>query len=608
MGLLAILGGAWLSGGWLARRAGLPPTVEARLVAALAASAALTPLLAALAAWSLPGAQAALAVLVGALLLAPRPGAAGTGPAPPPVSEPWSPFERVCAAAVGLSLAATLLSALAPATAWDAAVAHLALPADYARLGRMVPNPGNVYSGYPHFAHTLFALAHYPGLEKSTTLFAWSLGALACLAAGVLGARVAGRRVGWIAAAILATAPVFVDQGGAVGVDLVFAAYTAAALCALFAWRDTRHAPWLWMAALIAGASCGIRHTGLLAALFLALAVPFAARDRRARHAAVFGAAAFAAAAPWLLRAWWVTGNPVFPFLAEWFPSPAFPHIGITALGAHETVARGGGIGIAGLLRFPWDIVMRPAQFDGWSKSPGVLVLALGLPGLVVGGPRARALGIFSVAGIAAFYAFQRFARYLLPFFLPMMVVAAVAAERIRPLRWPVRALLAATFAHGLLLHAAAIHFKVPVTLGMQSRDEYLTQRIERYPAFQWANRHLNDGGVLLTVDQRSYYLDPPAFQNHWAMNALAEMPPEAQRAWLAARGIRHLMIPMGLLAESHALAPFRGVVDAWRRDTAHFERLETIHVPRRDGGTERVEFYRFRESPDVSSARPEAD
>jgi hypothetical protein len=508
---------------------------------------------------------------------------------------PFDPMEWVCLAVTGLALGAAVVSALAPATGWDATVAHLALPADYHRIGRIAPLPGNVYSGYPHLPHVFYTAAYASGLEKPAMLVGTTFAFLACLAVYHLGNALTSRRVGLIAMAILATSPVFVDQAGAPGVDLLFAAFTAMGLTGLALWRNHRQTPYLVFAALIVGASCGVRHTGLLVLVLLSVAVLLLGRERRLRHGALFAGVACLAAAPWLARAWWVTGNPVFPFLAEWFPSADFPHVGITGLGAHETVAQTGGIGLTGLLRFPWDIVMRPSQYDGWTKSPGVLVLALGVPGLFVGGRAARALGAFSGAGLAAFYVFQRFARYLLPFFVPMMVVAALAAERMPRLRRPVQALLLFTFAYGLVLHAAAIHFKVPVVQGKQTRDEYLTQRVERYPAFQWANRHLNDGGVILSPDQRSYYLDAPAFQNHWAMNALAEMTPEARRDWLVRHNIRYLMLPLGFLAEAHALAPFRPVVEAWRRDTAHFERLETLSVPKRDGGVERVEFYAFK-------------
>jgi hypothetical protein len=205
------------------------------------------------------------------------------------------------------------------------------------------------------------------------------------------------------------------------------------------------------------------------------------------------------------------------------------------------------------LLRFPWDIIMRPGLFDGWSKSPGVLVLALGLPGLYFGSGGVRYLGAFSGAGLLAFFTFQRFARYMLPFFLPLMVAAAVAAESIRPLRRPIQALLLITFAYGLALHAGAVHFKVPVVLGMQSAEDYLADRVERYGAFAWANRYCMDGKVL-TIDQRSYYLNMPAFQNHWAMLRLAQLDYDSQLAWLAAQDIRYLILPLDYLQESPAL------------------------------------------------------
>jgi hypothetical protein len=77
------------------------------------------------------------------------------------------------------------------------------------------------------------------------------------------------RRVGFIAMAIFATTPIFIDQADTVSIDLLFAAFTAGALCALLAWRDEGMPVQLIACGLLAGASCGIRHTGFLVCVLL---------------------------------------------------------------------------------------------------------------------------------------------------------------------------------------------------------------------------------------------------------------------------------------------------------------------------------------------------
>lgn len=591
MAILAFIAVAMLLASRLIRRIGLANAAENRLLALLVALSLITPVVLAVGSVSLLAAQAVTIVAALLLLLAQ---ALGPKPKPSPKMCPLQPFEWCCVVVTALSLACALLSALAPATGWDATVAHLALPAAYAREGYIGLQPGNVYAGYPHFAHVLYALAYYPQFEKPATLLSWLFAALACALVFALGARAHNRRVGFIAMAIFATTPIFVDQSDTVSIDLLFAAYTAGALCALLAWRDEGLPVQLITCGLLAGASCGIRHTGYLVCVLLAVGVLIWTPGWKKRFVFTFLVCAFITSAPWWIRSWILVGNPLFPFLAEWFPSPVVEHLPITAIGAHETVQTTGGLSIMALVRFPWDIIMRPNLYDGWSKSPGVLVLALGLPGLFFGSGGVRYLGAFSGAGLVAFFSFQRFARYLLPFFLPMMVAAAVAAESIRPLRRPIQVLLVITFAYGLALHAAAVHFKVPVVLGLQSAEEYLTSRVERYGAFSWANRNCPDGKVL-TIDQRSYFLNMPSYQNHWAMLRLGQMTLDAQLAWLEAEQIRYLILPLDYLSESPALREvLRPMVQRWREDHIHFRELQSLSLPRRGGGIERVEIYEF--------------
>lgn len=454
-------------------------------------------------------------------------------------------------AALGLSLLLGFLASLAPVTAWDAAVAHLALPADYARAGRIEAGAGNVYSAYPHLAHTLYAVAYAGGGERSVTLLNWLFGLAACYAVYGLARELAGRHAGLAAAAILAAAPVFADQIGGVSIDLVFAAFTTTALWMLLRWHRDLDLMALCAAGMLAGASCGIRHTGFLVAALLLAGVRLATpRAARLPALGVYVVALLLSAAPWLLRTALATGNPFFPFFHEWFPESPIDHIAITG-GMHET-ARGSGLALAvSLFRFPWDIIMRPQDFDGWNKSPGALVLILGVPAALAFGARERGVAAFSGAGGFALFFFQRFARYLLPFFVPMMALAGVAVLRLTRLRPLVLGVLLAHVAFGLVLHAAAMHFKAPAALGLVSRADYLRARVERFEMFEYANRQFVDGGRVLTLDQRSYYLDAPAYQNHWSLEKIVAMEPGERLQWMRDNGIRHILYPSAYVAES---------------------------------------------------------
>lgn len=508
-----------------------------------------------------------------------------------PLRTPFAFLEWLSLFAVGVSLCFVFVSALAPVTGWDAAVAHAALPADYAREGRIGVVPGNEYSGYPHLMHALFAYAFYSGGETGLGAINGCFAAMACGAAFALGRRVEGRPCGILSAAILATAPVFIDQAGAPSIDLAFTGYTLAALASFAAWLDEREARWLLLSAFLAGSSCGVRHTGYLVCALMTAAALIYGKPDRVRGAAWFGIAALVGAAPWLIRSMIVTGNPVYPFFASSFGGALMQHRDITALAAHESVKT---VGMRDFLMFPWNIVMRPAMFDGWAKSPGGLVLILGVPGLFAGGRKARRLGAFSGAGVAAFYFFQRLARYLLPFFGPMMVVGAAGVVRMRALRYVTVPALAAVFLVGLGLGAGATHFKVRVAVGLESRSEYLDRRVERYRAFEWVNRNVPPDELVLTLDRRTYYLTGRSWQNDEPLRRLASTAPESRLDWLRATGVKWLFVPVDYIEESPGLrVPFVAMANGWRSDPEHFRLAQRLEVPRtRGSGSEIVEIY----------------
>ncbi|GMV94259.1 MAG: hypothetical protein AMXMBFR82_40370 [Candidatus Hydrogenedentota bacterium] len=508
-----------------------------------------------------------------------------------PGSEPLDWVEWVSWAATLAGCGFAFICALAPVTGWDAGVAHIALPADYVRNGRIGLIAGNNYAAYPHLMHALYAVA-YLGGERDVSLVSWTFGVLACGMAYALGARLAGRKCGLVAAAIIATTPIFTDQAGAPSLDLAFTVTVLAAWHALTAWRKQEDTGWLLLAGIAAGAGCGIRHTGYLV---VALLLPFilaGAHERRFRAAFTFACAAVVAAMPWAMRSAFVTGNPLYPFFASLFGTGDLPDVDPASLLSHSSIQ---GTTLLGLVLFPFRVILDPLRYGGWTSSPGILVLVLGVPGLFVGGREARRLGLFSGLGISAMYFFRRFARYLLPFFAPMAVVAALAVVRAKRFHPVLLIILLLGYGIGLAPGAAMTVIRIPAAVGMASRDAFLSERIERYPAFVWANEHLDTEGTVLTLDPRGYYLDNSTFVNFEALKPLVGMDADERLDWLRAHDIRYLFYPEAYVIESPAFREtgLLEVLNEWRADARHFTLLTRMEIDRpRAEGAEVVEIY----------------
>jgi len=506
-------------------------------------------------------------------------------------------LETISLISAGVILALTFITALAPATSWDAAVAHLALPAAYAREGRFYVFEGNAYSAYPHFMHALYAFVFFDGGERGVQLLGWFFSLLACVGAYVLGSRVLGRKEGIVAAAILSATPIFIDQSGTAALDLAFLAYSLGALAALSAYYAEKDARWLFFSAFLVGSSCGIRHTGyLIGALFVA-SILFSSLSvsMKMRNSLLFGLTMVLAAFPWWFRSLVTVHSPLYPFFTEWVGTNPLPDAPVTTLGGHESLRLRG---FTGLLRFPWMIVMRPDWFDGWQRSPGGLVLALGIPGLFLGGRSVRYLGLFSLSGLAAFYVFQQHARYMLPFFAPMMVVSAVAVTG--PTWWYGigRGILYTAFGLGIGLACAGAVIRGPAAFHLESREAYLSRRVERYGAFQWANNHFTPDTVVLLLDPRSYYYQGRSYQNPESLKGLCGKTVSEQVQWLKSREIRYVMMPHVYITESPGFREtgLLGMFETWMQDPEHFHLVKRLELPRvRRAGVERVDFYEVR-------------
>jgi len=601
MALLILLVVSWAIGGRVLRRVAMPPGPSAWLYRLLLGLCGTGVIVLVTGSVSLNLAQGVMAVLA-ALVLAH--GIFFSRKHPPIEIVPACAvstssvtlglLEKTCAAVILAALGMTFLGALAPVTGWDACVAHIALPMDYAREGRILLWQGNEYSAYPHLAHCLFAFAYSGGGETAVSLLSWLFAALACLSAYVLGCRVLDRRCGIVAAAIMAASPIFFDQAGTPSIDLIFCAFTLAALSAFLTWRDEGGYGWLWVSAFLLGSSCGIRHTGYLTCVLLGSACFWSVRQERLRTAFWFGLVAVLGAAPWLLRSALLVGNPFYPFFAGVLGSERMPHWATTALAAHPSVKA---TGLLELAMFPWNIVMRPEWYDGWTKSPGGLVLFLGIPGLIVGGRRARALGAFTGAGLIAFFYFQRLARYLLPFLAPMMIVAALAPYKLKRLRPVAVAALLVSMAFGLVLGAAAMHFKIPVVLGLETRSDYLACRVERYPAFEWVNESIPRNETVFTFDRRTYYIKGRSYQNDEPLRRLRERSVAEQAAWFKAQGIQWVFVPVTYIERSPGhREQFLDMVTAWKSSRHWFSLVKTIECPGvRSNGVDRVEIYQVR-------------
>jgi hypothetical protein len=260
------------------------------------------------------------------------------------------------AAAAGL----TFHLALYPPLAYDETTYHLPFAAAFAELGGLRPLPSLRVPVFPALAESLFAggllladdrLPHLVSLlAAALTLAAAAVAAREAVDSEVAGATAIARQPPLHAAhaatlagpdppaspgaTLAAVAVVALLAGNPLGVYIATTAYLEpllglATLLAVLATVRLGHgapgvsgASWGAVAGFAAGSAAAIKYTGLAVLAVVGLVVlARAARQRHAHLAIAFLFAAVVTAAPTYGRLLAETGNPLFPFFADWFGS-----------------------------------------------------------------------------------------------------------------------------------------------------------------------------------------------------------------------------------------------------------------------------------------------
>lgn len=442
--LLAVLFGSWwATGRGLARRLGIASPL-APWVLGPATTVVLVFVASSLG--IVPREPAAVGlVVVPALALAPaailrlREGAAVAG-------RP-SPAALAALVLVAVMLAPVLLLAATPTVSQDADVYHLALPRLYLEHGGFRPVEMNVYSNWPLGAELLFLPALAVGGPSLAKLVHAGFGLLVLRALWVgvgAGTRAAP---GILALLVWAIHPVVLFEHRVAHVELVHAWWLLAAFLLLERARETpRERGAVVLAGVAAGMLAGVKLTGLLHAGLVGLvALPGVVRTRGRRAVAEFAVPVGLLALPWAVRAFVLTGNPVYPFAGGVFPTPDWSPRLAERLASWQAEI-GPGRELVDLLLLPIRVFVAGGRgyeaFDGRLAAVGVVLVPLGLAGLLLVrnhrlGGRARRAAVLAGLLFVLWAAVSQQMRLLVPALAPLALAVglglAAGAERIGP-------------------------------------------------------------------------------------------------------------------------------------------------------------------------------
>jgi hypothetical protein len=234
----------------------------------------------------------------------------------------------------------------------------------------------------PMAAQSCYAAFAVVGSDAAAKWLSWlALAALVVLVADEVLCRSGSRRVALFAGAAVISCPVLVELATTLYIDHVVTLFCTAGFIVVFRALN----PPCWRGILLSAAMMAslvqVKYPGLIfsAVWGLMLFVTLLRRcplPRAIGWSLAGGATLVAAASPWYIYVYAGTGNPLFPYLNNWFTSPYWSN----ELSLHDIYESFFKVspGITGALSFPWDATYQTSRFfEGFDGSVGFWVLAL---------------------------------------------------------------------------------------------------------------------------------------------------------------------------------------------------------------------------------------
>lgn len=463
-------------------------------------------------------------------------------------------FTRWLRRGVIFLLALAAVMALAPPTAWDALMYHLAGGRVYLAVGRIISVPDNFRLGFPQLTLMLYTWLMILASPAAGALLHGGFGGLLLMALHGVARRQGYPAAAWLAATALLLSDTLWGEFGRAYSDLAAMAYAFAALDVLLAPRGkagAQQSP-TWLAGLFTGCMMGVRYTALGAALGIGILTLWLARRRGVvlmlREGATLVLAATLAFGPWALKNTLVDGNPLAPYI---WGAPGYddldrfyeqrPGTGLDIGTLLVAPLQATVFGIEGKLPYnnasgPLLLALLPIVFVGWRQQPterqaflsGLLIFCL--PPLLV-----WLVG----AGITTRLTHLR---YLFPMFpaLALAIGIGLASLSDVAVRKVAQAVVLAALAIGVV--SASLTFvaggATRVVLGLESEEDYLTRTLGAYyAAMQQINRLPEGARVLMLWEPRGFYCHPrcipdDALDAWWHDRQLEDDPFQIARRW----------------------------------------------------------------------------
>ena len=485
-------------------------------------------------------------------------------------------------------IAFVILRTLAPPHIADELIYHLPVPRQFVQEGRIFPLFDNSLGNMPFLLHMIYTLLLLAGSDVAAKLFSLFLAIATAVLLYAFCSRYITRRVGVTAMFAFFASGMIVELAVTTRIDVSLAGMLFACTYAMINYLTTRALSWLWLSAVFAGFSLGIKHT---AALWIFLVgILYLVETMRKRESilkvlqsgVIYTFIALAVASPWYIKnAIWFH-NPIYPFVTG--EVATFGQDGLRyfnadderRLDAHfaavqkerpDLVARLNGhlteAANARVSRHPlrwWEFFIEPNKYlmSEPNQFPNYLFLLTPLVVFLRPGKWIWWLLILSLAFVFIVTFTSWIARYLVPAYPALTIISAYILTRLSARlesqlsiakRIPRYVLAIMLVIVAAMCAASMRQYKTLLYVsGTHSRNDFLT-RIPSYGPLDFINTQLPASARLLMIGaqmnyglDRPYYSDESWFATKWRRLLVHNDSLEGVNQELKAQGITHIL------------------------------------------------------------------
>jgi len=473
-------------------------------------------------------------------------------------------INRLCLILLAISLTVCMLLVLTPEVGKDALTYHLGVPKMFLEHHGIYFIPGNVFASYPFFSEMLYTWALSISGEVTAKGLHFTIALLILFSMWKFGRRYfPDDRFTLLSLLIFFTIPSVFQNAHVAYCDLTLAFYTFVAAYAFINWVHMKETLWIILCGVFCGIAMSVKFAGLYLPLSGCVGILWGCRHhriptRKAVHLfSLYILFTFIAGAPFYLKNWIMTGNPLYPLFYNIFGGK----------GWSEDQARyytffiknlGMGRDLIDYILLPWNLSFHARVdspiFDGLIGPVFILVLPFAIT-IRKTPVEIKIVWAYCLMAFLFWASSAQQIRYLIPLFpfLALMVSHTFSHYRDNKI---IFTLLTIFIASGLAFNAYHIinDFKrikpIGIFMGDEDKHAFLSRLIPSYEMLRHINTRLPENSYILTIYMKhpSYLFNRPFYSDSMFESYTIETilnrskTPEDVRIALKERGFTHIL------------------------------------------------------------------